>query len=328
MTSLILLLAVGAFLGGAILLLKGMGARRLRSVRVSRNILSQRLAPKPQPVPVASIPSPAQDKQRNLLPQLTRLLTRTRFRPFLMHLDQALHQAKIPLKPAEFLYLSTASLFLALLAVQLTTNNVWLMLLFALAASYLPFYYLRIAQALRLRKIEVQVADSLLLITNSLRAGSSFLDAMDAAARELPAPINDEFNRALHDISLGIPVDEAFTKMSVRCRNEDLDLAVTAFKIQREIGGNLAEILEHIAATIRERVKLKQEIRTLSTQGKLSGAILTGMPLAMILMLQTINPSYLKLLFTTPEGRAMLFVGGVMQFAGFLLIRRIIKIEV
>lgn len=328
-------LALPALVGliGVLLLVRGLPLRlSLREMvrrRRSRRILAERLGKKAAPAPELPPPNAAPRERRNLLPRLTEFLTQTRARPLMAQLEQALVLARLPLKPAEFLWVSVASLFIALgLAALLTPNNVPLALLITLVAGFSPFYYLRISQQIRFNKVDLQVADTLLLMCNSLKAGASFLDAMDVVSHEMPPPISEEFARALRDVTLGIPTDEAFVRMSQRCRSEDLDLAVTAFKIQREVGGNLSEILENIAETIRERMKLRLEVRTLSTQGKMSGGILCVMPVLLTLVLRIMNPDYMSKLFTTAPGRTMLEVGIAMQVIGALAIRKIIRIDV
>jgi tight adherence protein B len=333
------LLEVGILFGlvGTALVVRGLrlAERNWRNPlkRRPRSILVERLGKKSEETPAAAAapadaPAEKKERRRNLLPRLTDLLTKTRAKPILAQIDHALILARIPLKAVEFLYISSTALFIALLVIQFFTSNVLLALGVTLVAGFAPFYVLRISQQLRFTKIDFQVADALLLMTNSLRSGTSFMDAMDAVSREMPPPISDEFARSLRDVTLGVPVDEAFVKMSQRCHSEDLDLAVTAFMIQREVGGNLAEILENIAETIRMRMKLKQEIKTLTAQGKLSGGILCLLPIGLTGMLSAMNPQYMDLLFTTQAGKAMLWVGGALQVVGILAISRIVKIEV
>ena len=295
--------------------------------RRSKRILQERLGKKSQkdaPESDASAPQ----KPRTLLPMLTRILSRTRIRPIFAQLDHALALARIPLKAVEFLYITVTALFLTLAIVQFFSSNLFVALTVALVAGFAPFYVLRISQRMRFAKIDLQVSDALLLMTNSLRSGTSFLDAMEVVSREMPPPISEEFERTLRDITLGVPVQEAFLKMTQRCHSEDLDLAVTAFMIQREVGGNLAEILENIAETIRMRVKLKREIQTLTAQGKLSGGILCALPIGLTLLLTSVNPDYMNLLLTTAMGKGMLIAGGVLQVIGILAIMRVVKIEV
>lgn len=334
MDSTAVLLAGFAGVAGIALIVAGLPVRawaaRVRLRVRGKRILHERLARRAELQPVQAVQRAEEVRakpRQNLLPRLTALLSRTRIQPLLVQLEQALTLARVPLKPAEFLYVSAVALLIALLAVQLTTDNLILALLITFVAGMAPFYYLRFVQRLRFQRIDYQVADALLLMTSTLRSGASFLDAMDAVAREMPPPISDEFARTLRDVSFGVPVEEALTRMCARCQSEDIELAVTAFRIQREVGGNLSVILDNIAETIRERVKLKQEVRTLSAQGRLSGAILCGLPVVILVGLQAMSPEYTRLLLGSPEGVRMLVVAIVLQLVGIVAIARITKIE-
>ncbi|MBI3947756.1 MAG: type II secretion system F family protein [Armatimonadetes bacterium] len=272
-------------------------------------------------------PAPREER-RELLPRLTQLLSSTRVQPLLARIEKALTAAKIPLKATEFVYLSVAGVFAALMIARLVSKSISFITVVAAVATVAPFVIVRRSQLARFDRLEAQIADALLLMTNCLRSGTSFMDAMEAVAKEMDPPISEEFQRALRDVAVGVPVDEAFIKLRTRCQSEDLDLAVTAFKIQREVGGALAEILGNIAETIRERHKLKREVQTLTAQGKLSGGILCGLPPALAIGMQLLNPGYFSLLLTTPEGRAMMLVGIGLQLAGVVIISQLVKIEV
>ncbi|MDH7568848.1 MAG: type II secretion system F family protein [Armatimonadota bacterium] len=326
---LFLLIAAGAG-SGFFLLYRGLRERSALARRLGGSggsILAERLGQRPARVAVMGEQAVSRGPRQTLLPGVQQFLLRTRARTLLAQLDLALSQARIPLKSTEFLYVAAASLFITLLLVQFTTSSVWLTLAVTLAAGFGPFYYLHIAQRMRLAKLDMQVADALLLISNSLRAGASFMDAMDVASREMPPPISEEFARTLGDVSLGVPVEEAFQRMCDRSRSEDLDLAVTAFKIQREVGGELAVILDNIGETIRDRARLRQEIRTLSAQGKLSGAILCALPVGLVLLLHLMYSDYIRVLVSEPQGRVMVFVALTMQALGVLLVSRIVRID-
>lgn len=335
------LLITSLVVAGAALLCLWLGSsapsavQRLLQRRRRGFSLAQRLgrpSPPPQELEVTGTPTPqgvpATEERPDLLPRLSRLLSTTRLQPLVGRLAQTLTLTRIPLRPSEFLYLSLVSVFGTFLVFQLIALRLSTSTVVAILAGAVPFLYLQMAQQKRFQQLEAQVADALLLITNCLRSGTGFLDAMEAVAQEMDPPISEEFQRSLSDIAIGVSVDEAFIRLSSRCRSEDLDLAVTAFKIQREVGGSLAEILANIAETIRERQKLRQEVRTLSAQGKLSGIILCALPFVLMVGMQIVNPGYLSLLFTTSEGHAMLLVGLCLQIVGALIISRLVKIEV
>lgn len=191
-----------------------------------------------------------------------------------------------------------------------------------------PIVAVRIHLRKRLSVFNTQLADALTTISNSLRAGYSFMQAMDVVSREMLPPLSEEFLRTLKEIQLGASVEEALTNLAGRVRSDDLELAVTAILVQRQVGGNLSEVLDNIAATIRERIKIKAEIRTLTTQGKLSGLIIGILPLAVGGIMSVISPGYIAPLFTHPLGRLMVGYAIVSELIGAFLVWRIVSIEV
>jgi tight adherence protein B len=169
------------------------------------------------------------------------------------------------------------------------------------------------------------------LIVNGLRAGYSTMQALEAVSRELPAPISDEFRRVVQEMQLGISMNTALDNLMRRIPSKDLDLVVTAMNVQREVGGNLAEILEKISHTIRERVRVKGEIRVLTSQVMMSGRILAGMPVAVIILMYFINRQYMMRFFnpeTRMYGIPALIIGAVMIVIGYFMMTKIASIEV
>ncbi len=192
----------------------------------------------------------------------------------------------------------------------------------------IPMVYVKLQKAKRNKLFGEQLGDALTILANSLRAGFSFLQAVNSVAREMPDPIAREFTKLLKEMSMGLSTETSLANLLVRVQSDDMELLVTAILIQKEIGGNLSEILDNIASTIRERVRIKNEIRALTAQGKLSGIIVGGLPIALGLFLFLSNPSYMDPLFTTPLGKVMIGYGVFSELIGFWLIGRIIKIEV
>lgn len=173
-----------------------------------------------------------------------------------------------------------------------------------------------------------QIVDALTLMCSSLRAGYSFIQAMETVSKEMPPPIGEEFGQAVHEMSLGVTVEESLMAMVERVELDDLELLVTAVLVQRQVGGNLAEVLEKIAYTIRERIRIQGEIRTLTAQGRISGWVIGMLPMGLALMISMVNPQYMSVLITRPIGWVLLGFGLVNQLIGVLLIRKIIQIEV
>ena len=255
----------------------------------------------------------------------------TGFKPargFVERLEDRLCQADILLKAEEFLILTVGATVLTGLIGYATTHKVaggLIGLFFGLA---LPNLALRMAQNRRLKAFDAQVADCIVIMANTLRAGFGFMQAMDVVRREMGPPISKEFGRALTEINLGISTEEALNNLVKRVKSEDMDLVVTAMIIQRSVGGNLASILDTIAETIRERVRLKGEIKALTAQGRISGMIIGFMPFALALMLYFVNPEYILMLFQNKLGMVMLTVAGAGELIGLFLIKKIVDIKV
>lgn len=180
----------------------------------------------------------------------------------------------------------------------------------------------------RLKFLNEQLGDALMLISNSLKAGYSFFQSIDIVARDMPGPIGEEFAVLQKEISLGLATEKALENMVHRTASDDLELVITAVLIQRQVGGNLAEVLDNISSTIRERVKIKGEVKTVTAQGKASGIIISLLPVTLGFILYLINPEHIKILFTDPMGIAILIFSIFMQLIGIYFINKIIKIEV
>jgi len=194
---------------------------------------------------------------------------------------------------------------------------------------FLPRLYVGRKQTQRLKKFEQQLPDMLGMWVNSLRAGYSVLQALEAIAREMPEPTSTEIQRVVREVQLGIPMEQALDHMLERMPSAELDLCFTAVNIQREVGGNLAEILEVIGHTIRERIKLFGEIRVLTAQGRITGWLISALPIILGILLFIINPRYMGNLFNNPGcGWPMLAVGAFMIVAGMAAIQRIVSIDI
>ena len=180
----------------------------------------------------------------------------------------------------------------------------------------------------RLNAFNKQLPDTITLLSNSLRAGSSFLQSIELVSREGAPPMSEEMGRVVREVNLGLGMEEALHNLVRRIKSDDLDLMVTAIGIQQQVGGNLAEILDTIAFTIRERVRIKGEINTLTAQGRVSGYLVAFLPIGLGVALNAINPAFMAPLFTETVGRILMGVGAVMMTIGFLAIRKITDIKV
>jgi tight adherence protein B len=248
---------------------------------------------------------------------------------FAQRLARDLARADLKITVGE--YLVAVGLFVCLgILIGLALKNVVIGLVLVIAAVVVPRILVSRKRATRLRDFNNQLADTITLLANSLRSGYSLLQAMELVSREARPPMSTEFERVVREVGLGRSPEDALSNLVRRVQSDDLELMVTAINVQREVGGNLAEILDTISTTIRERVKLKGEIRVLTSQQQYSGYIIAAMPIALALILFAINPSYIGRLFTETHwcGWCMVGVSVVMIVSGFAAIMKIVNIEV
>jgi len=243
-----------------------------------------------------------------------------------------LARADLKFKPGEFLATFVITGFaVGLLGWFFAGRDLLGGLIGAVIGLILPWVYVRRQQGQRLVKFDTQLPDMLNLMVNGLRAGYSTMQAMEAVSKELPAPICDEFRRVVQEMQLGVPMEKALDNLLRRIPSPDLDLLITAINVQREVGGNLAEILDTISFTIRERVRIKGEIRVLTTQTMYSGKMLSLMPVVVMLALYFLNREYMMEFFT-PEagicGIIALSVAGLMIISGYFVMQKLSQIEV
>jgi tight adherence protein B len=200
----------------------------------------------------------------------------------------------------------------------------------AIGGAMAPGMYVKSQQKKRLQKFNDQLSDMLNLMVNGLRAGYSTMQAMEAISKELPPPICDEFRRVIQEMQIGIPMETALDNLLRRIPSEDLDFVVTAINVQREVGGNLSEILDNISFTIRERVRIKGEVRVLTSQVRTSGTVLSMIPFFLVLILWFLNPDYLMSI--TSRGNliaaAIICVVLGLIFTSYFVMMKIADIEV
>lgn len=242
-------------------------------------------------------------------------------------LDYELTKADIPLKGEEFLaIILVANILLSVLAYTVTASIIKTFIS-AIVTLTIPVLLVIRTGKKRLQKFDGQIVDALAIISHSIRSGFSFLQAMDMVKREMPNPISIEFKRTLREINLGMPTEEALKNLTTRIESKDLDMVITAILVQRKVGGNLAEVLDNIAGTIRDRIRIKGELRVLTAQGRISGIIIGLLPIALFLILLVINPEYIMLLFSDFRGVVMLCLAFILEVTGVLLINKIIQVD-
>jgi tight adherence protein B len=250
-------------------------------------------------------------------------------------------RADLKLRPAEFVAGWIASPFVFMAVSFLGgyifpgfRNPVTLAVMF-LVGAYAPRFYLKYRQGKRLKAFGDQLPDTITLLANSLRAGSSFLQGIELVTREARPPISEEFERVVREMSLGLALQPALNNLVRRVASEDVELMVTAINIQSQVGGNLATVLDSIAFTIRERIRIIGEINTLTAMQRYSGYVITLLPVGLAGILFLISPSYISKmlqptpsLFGLPAGIIFFIIGGISMLVGYLLIRRIVDIKV
>lgn len=262
-------------------------------------------------------------------------------RDFGANLARDIARADLKLKPSEFLFIWGGSIVGIPVLMFIfgfffpALQSPIALLVGAFIGFMLPRFWLNRRKNGRLNSFNKQLPDTITLIANALRAGSSFLQAIELVVRESRPPISTEFARVIREVNLGLPFEQALENMVRRVRSDDLELMATAIAIQHQVGGNLAEILDSIAYTIRERVRIKGEIRTLTAQQRLSGYVVGFLPIGLAGFLFVAAPGFMDPMFANPPGILglpagviILVVGGIMMFFGFMLIRRIVDIEV
>jgi tight adherence protein B len=241
-----------------------------------------------------------------------------------------LARADLKFKVAEYYALVFISTIVVALVAYVIQPNPISAVIGAVIGFFIPRFYVKRQQAVRLQKFNDQLSDMLNLMVNGLRAGYSTLQAMEAVSRELPSPIRDEFHRVVQEMQIGIPMEKALDNLLRRIPSEDLDFVITAINVQREVGGNLSEILDNISFTIRERVRIKGEIRVMTAQVRTSATVLSLIPVFLTIALWFISPEYIKSFFDRGPFCGWIAVVTIvgMIVSGYFVMMKIADIEV
>jgi tight adherence protein B len=249
-------------------------------------------------------------------------------RTFAAALQTDLARANLKLTVGEFLIVQVAAAAVIGMLAWLISGALFVGSIFGALGWFIPKIWLGRRQAGRLKAFNNQLGDTISLMSNSLRSGLSLVQSMEMISREAEAPISEEFQRVVREIGLGVGPQEALIHLGRRVASDDLELLVIAILVQFEIGGNLSRILDSIASTIRERVKLQGEIRTMSAQGRMAGWVLSGLPVAIGGLLMLIAPSYMGALFTPGPWLVLPVAGLIGVIMGSVVINKLVAIEV
>jgi len=264
-------------------------------------------------------------KHSSGMPWIDRLATKL---PNFDSLEKTLQQANSNMPLGVFVLLSLVLAVVGLAIASIMNSELYVMLLMTLLGGILPLMYMRQQRNQRFKNFQRQLPDALDLVSRSLRAGHPFSVGMKMVGDEFSDPIGPEFNRVVEEISFGIDVEEALKNLTTRIECVDLRFFITTLIVQRETGGNLAEILESISRLIRQRFELLGKVAALSAEGKMSGIVLVLLPFGIGALLWFINPAYMSLLITDPMGKDMLLMSGVLMVIGSFMMKKMIAIKV
>lgn len=249
-----------------------------------------------------------------------------------LRIAQQLAKADIPLKANEFVAIQFLAVTITLTLGMLIFKSIIIGLVFAVLGYAIPLLWVKILRGNRVKLFNEQILDTLVMMSNGLKAGYSFLQAMEMVSRESPAPMSIELKRVIKENSLGMNLEDALMSLNERVESEDWDLVTTVVLIQRQVGGNLAEILDKIGVTIRERMRIKGDIQTKTAQAKVSGGLVGALPLALGFMIYLVNPEFIMKLFTFRHGAFrgwfVVVFGMIWQMIGLFFIMKIVDIEV
>lgn len=261
----------------------------------------------------------------NELPWLEPILARL---PQMADLRLVLEQADLSWSAGTFLVLTVGMALSLAAAIFALTNNVLYLVMAGLAGAFGPYMYVRRRRRQRIEAFEEGFPEAIDLLARSIRAGHAFATGMKVVAEEAQPPVSTEFRTVFEEQKFGLPLEESLLGLADRIDLVDIRIFVTAILVQRDVGGNLAEILDKISYTIRERFMIQRQIRVYTAQGRMTGYLLAILPIIMGFLIYMLNAEYMSILFEEPVGRLLIAGALVLQVIGFFIIRRIVDIEV
>jgi tight adherence protein B len=243
-------------------------------------------------------------------------------------IKKKLTNANILMRPEEFISICVICFVISAVLGALLSGKFLVILVSGIIGWIIPGIILRRNISRRLKTINTQLGDTIAILSNAMKAGHSFFQAVDSVSREMTGPVADEFSKLQKEINLGVNTETALENMVNRVGSDDLELMVTAVLIQRQVGGNLSEVLDNISGTIRQRITTKTEIKTLTAQGRMSGLIISLLPLVLSVMISVISPDQMKVLVTDPLGKVMIAAAVILELVGIVFVRKIVNVEV
>jgi tight adherence protein B len=267
----------------------------------------------------------ARNELMSEIPWLNRSLVRLQAA---MQLKRMLDQADLHITPSRLLMFSAMAGMLAAMAAAVVTGSLVFMFLGGVAASAIPFVHVWWTRKKRFDQFLELLPDALDLVSRALSAGHAFSEALHMVSSEMPEPIATEFRKTYEEQNLGLSLKLALENLTQRIPLLDLHMCVTAVMIQKETGGNLAEILEKVAYTIRERFRIMGDLKTLTTSSRMSAWLLCGLPIFVSLVITVMNPEYMSILWKDPRGHYLIAIALFMQITGMLVVRKILDIKI
>jgi tight adherence protein B len=248
--------------------------------------------------------------------------------PIILRIQLFLQQAAIEMQVVPFLLIVITLALFSFVVALIANVAIFLALIVAACCGSIPFLVAQVKRQRRFAKFEEQFPDAMELLSRAVRAGHAFTTAFSLIAEEMTDPVAEEFRATYQQQNLGLPLRDALANMAERMPLPDVKIFIAALEIQRDSGGNLGEILNNLSLVVRERFKILREVKVLTAEGRLSMYVLTAMPFIVLALLYITNPTYVSTLFTDPIGRQALWVAAIMQFIGYLIIRKMVRIKV
>lgn len=238
-----------------------------------------------------------------------------------------LQSADIKMRPEEFLMIWIIVAFFPAAFVAIITRKFVIAIVLMIAGAVLPVIYVKSKQKSRVKKFEEQLCDALMICTSCLRSGLSFNQAMETISKDMDDPISTEFSTVVREVNMGYSMDEALENLGERIKSKYVDLMVSAVLVQRQTGGNLSKILQNISDTIRERMKLKRQLKTSVSSGKMSGIIVGVMPMIILGLFTLISYDFVSVLYTEPKGNVLLAMAAGLEICAFVAVKKITTVK-
>lgn len=321
----LLIVAIIAFLivfAGVFTLASLLDQRRSRARLLRERLATVHQAAERKPTEELAL---LRDELLSEIPALDRMLQRS---ARVTRLRRLLQQADMKMRAGNFLLLCVVSACLFGMLLLLLSKVVLFAWVGAAGGLMLPFVYASFRRQKRFQKFEELFPEAIDTLARAVRAGHAFTTALELIASEMSEPVSGEFRKLFEEQKFGLPVRDALLNLAERIPIVDVKFFVTAVMLQRETGGNLAEILDNLSYVIRERFKIQRQVRVYTAQGRLTMLLLMALPPIIVLIMEVMNPDFIKPLFSDPIGHVLIVVGVILQTIGFFLIRKIIQIQV